>query len=1299
MKKRHTYLKRRYIFGILFFMLVFMFWPHFQGVSLANSGADYDITVIDRSSGETVSIGEKTFVMRSKTQVLQLSCATDADFESVTWSVASGTEIVEIAGSKDTEVCPINAKKPGIATVIATVTYKDDRDRTRTWTIKTDINVRFSILEDAASGFQTVIPTDERDSLVIRDIGKNHSATGTGTGTGSSTILADGSVKLSLNYGEATDTRCTWTSADEDVCTVSGGTVTPVGAGKTTINASYLPADSTTVLKDTITVYVVPTVKLNPEDTSNTINVHSDADDDRLTTDTTYKENGGSIKDKVEWVISTGVEGATTIIEDSLGNYSSDLIELHPSTPNKLLKVVGKAGKYSVKFFPKGLYSGYVKAGLSIDDIPQAFYYAVNLNIYGEFADKTLYVNVGDSFDIAQAFNLTKEAFREMFKATLKSENVVTYTDSDFTGKADQIGDAIFEIVPNDVSLVTTLLDPKYLEAGTNYTLKVHVANGIALDRSSVTIALGASLQLRETSGAKDGEFKWSTSNATKVSCDRSGLIKGLQVTGDNQDVTITLTQTTSTGYIRRAVCKVRVVSTVTNIKLKDSRINLEVDKVTTIKATFTPDISTAPIMWITNEDEIVELSPSSDHKSVVVTGLKPGVAVISAVNTDNFVTASVTVTVVAPIKKIQLNATDLKVKLNQEVVKLKATYTPTDATSNTLIWKSSDTSIAKVDEDGVVTLLKAGSVDIAVSPEYNPYLTSATCTITILQSATGFSLNTTSLTMESGDTALIEYTMVPKSATSSISWKSMSTDIATVSDKGRVTAKSPGKTYIVAATDNGYSSTCQVVVTKAATGLTLDVYNLKLAVGDTYQVTAAPNPKNSTEKTFTWKSKDNSIATVNGSGKITGVKPGETVITVKTKSGSVEYLYVTVYNPATSMKLNLNKKTLVKGKKFTLKAIFTPSSTSNKKVTWTSSNKKIASVTSKGVVSGLRGGSVVITAVSQDGGYHDSCLVKVKQPVTSITLNKSSYTLGIGKSIKLTAKVKSNYATNQKLKWTSTNVKIASVTSKGVVKGKKLGTVTIKCKATDGSGEYATCKIRVVRQATKIKLNKTTIKMLVGHTTKIKAKVYPTNATYHSVKWSTSDKEVANVDSNGNIMAIGVGSCKIYAKAKDNSGKRATCFIYVSKAVPATGVTISQKDMTLVKGTSAMLSFSIAPNNTTDKVRFYSDNKRVATVSSTGRVSARKPGAATITIKTSSGKVGMVNVTVVGLNRSSISMGQYEREELWVEEISNGVRWYSENPSIATVTNGSVVSRKRGSTRIVAIINGIRLYCRIGVR
>lgn len=1284
MKKKRTYHVHKMMFGILFFMALLAFIPHFQGVSLASSETGVDIKVTDKK--EMIITGS-TYVMRQKQQALVLSAN---KLKSANWMVAAGDQIVRIISGANRPVATIEALKPGNATMVVDVVYEDDEGNEHTITLTCQISVQFAIMENMSDGFETIIAGDERDCLIMDNTRETTS--------------------LKLNFGESSDPNCTWKADNEDVVTVENGVVKAVGAGTTTITAAYVPVGSTEILKDTITVYVLPIVtgkeqEPKPGETlERSIKIHSETDMDRLITNTIYAKNGGSLRDKIDWVIgvrdeTAGGDEGTTTIADSLG-MKSDLIDLQPSTPNRMIRTVGKAGEYTIKFFPKGIYKRFKNSGIDIYSEKMQLGYTINLRIYGEFSDKTLYLDKGDSFDIAQAFNVTREKFLSMFKTTLdEGETVVDYVPDNASGTAFDIGDATItvEIQTGKESDVSQLLDGT-IPSGNKYTIKIHVADGIQLDRTHVTIAVGASLQLRETTGASDGTFVWTSDNTSCVSVDQYGLIKGLAVTPDKKDVTVKLTQITSNGYIRYATCKVRVVSTVTDIKLNYDRVDLEVDKTLTVLATFTPDIGTAPITWITNEDEIVSLSVASDNKSVVVTGLKPGVAVISAINTDNFITASVTVTVVSPIKSIKLENTQLTVKLNQEVVKMKATYTPTDATSKELVWTSSDTTVATVDEDGLVTLLRAGTALITVRPAYNPYLAMAQCELTVLQSATGFSLITSEITLEAGKKEKIKYKMEPESATTEIFWKSMNTSIATVNSDGTVVAVGPGKTYVVATTDNGFSASCQIIVTKAATGITLDVYNLKLAVGDTYQVVAQPNPKNSTEKTFTWRSQNSAIATVNSSGKVTGVKAGKTTIYVKTKSGKVVELYVTVYDKVTSMKLNYSKKTIGKGKKFTLKAIFTPANATNKKVLWSSSNKAVASVTSAGVVSGLRGGVAIITAVSQDGGHTATCMVTVKQPVTKITLNKSSYALGIGRTVQLKATVKSNYATNQKLLWTSTNVKIASVDKRGLVKGLKKGTVTIKCKATDGSGEYATCKIRVVRQVTKITLNRTTLKMLVGETRKMKAKVSPSNADFKVVKWSSSDPEIAAIDSNGNVTALSVGNCKIYATAKDNGKKREACLVYVSKAIPATGVNISQKDMILVKGTSTMLAYSITPNNTTDHVKFSCDNTRVATVNSLGRVTGRKPGSATVTIRTSSGKVGMINVMVVGLNQTNLYMEQYDWEELWVEEVSSGVRWYSENTAVATVTNGRVVSRRPGKTRIVATIRGVRLYCNVTV-
>ncbi|SFR67382.1 Ig-like domain-containing protein [Anaeromicropila populeti] len=1282
MKK--SFIVSKNIIGLfLIFLIGFaVFSIRFSGFSNAASS---DIEILINNS----PIGNDPYVMRTKTLTLLFNSpghpvyANDSAY-TIDWFVASAAEqqIIDVTSSEKT-VAIVTAKKPGTATITVKVSYTDaSGTQMEVESMTCQVKVLFSIDTSVDTSFKKISSSAEREALIMS---------------------VDDVKDMQLNFGNATDTNCKWTSDNEDIIKVTtstssnlnGGTVTAIGAGKTTLRASYTPDNETTAMTDSIDVYVVP--KFSEDNvtfyTSNTLKLHTGS---MIFTDTVYERNGGGIKDKLTWIIEKNVNGSSQIIADSIGK-TSDLISLDVVSDTRSgLRVNAKAGEYTIKFFPKGIYEA--NQNVTLSEISDTFYSSMNLIVYGEFSDKTATLNIGDGYNVADAFNLTVSDFVSIFGSYVSSDesNVFSYLPSSAMGTALTKGDANIIITINNSSLAQYLSEAAISAGG--YTVKINVIDSLSLDRTSVTLALGAELQLVESHTSYGGTFTWSSSDKNYVTVTQNGLIKAIKVTEDNKDVTITVTQTFSNGNIKKATCLVKVVNTVTNISLNYDEVVLEVDKTVTILATFTPNVSTAPIKWLSSDEELVSLSVASDNKSVVVTGKKAGKVILTAVNKDNFVTACVTITVLSPIKTINLNQTQATVKMNREVVRLKATYTPTDATSTDLRWTSSNTAVATVDEQGLVTLVSAGTVIITVQPEYNPYFVMDQCVMTVVQSATGFYLSQSSVTLEVGKSQKLEYTLNPSNATTSITWKSLDTSIATISSTGTVTAVGSGKTHIIATTEDGAVDTCTIIVTQAASGITLSVYDLTLGIGDTYQVIANPSPATSSETTFTWTSKDPSIATVTKAGKVTGVSAGSTIILVKTASGKVEYLYITVFADVTGMTLNYTTKTIVKGKTFTLKPVFTPTNPSNKNVKWQSANTKVATVTSGGVVKGIRGGVTVIACISEDGGYVANCVVTVTQVVTSITLNKSSYTLGIGKTVSLKATIKSNYATNQKLKWTSSNIKVATVSSKGVVTGKKLGTITIKVAATDGSGEYATCKIRVVRQATSITLNKTTLRMLVGTTTKIRASVSPSTATYRTVKWSTSDEEVATVDVNGNVSAVKEGSCKITAKAKDNSGKQAVCWVYVSKAVASTSVSVSQKDMVMVKGTAAMVSVSISPSNSTDKVYFSSDNKSVASVTSSGRVTARKPGVATITVRTSSGRYALVNVTVVGLNISSLSLTQYDTADLWVEEIGTGVRWFSENPSIASVSAGHIIARKVGRTRIVAVVSGVKLYCTVNV-
>jgi hypothetical protein len=168
----------------------------------------------------------------------------------------------------------------------------------------------------------------------------------------------------------------------------------------------------------------------------------------------------------------------------------------------------------------------------------------------------------------------------------------------------------------------------------------------------------------------------------------------------------------------------------------------------------------------------------------------------------------------------------------------------------------------------------------------------------------------------------------------------------------------------------------------------------------------------------------------------------------------------------STAAKLNKKSITVNVKKTYTLKL-----TGASGKVKWSSSNKKIATVSSKGVVKGVKKGSCKITAKAGKKSY--TCKVTVKQPVTSVKLNQKSVSLKAGKTVTLKATASPSTANTKTVTWSSSDTSIATVTSKGVVKGVGNGTATITATAKDGSGKKATCKVTVSGASTEVDISK----------------------------------------------------------------------------------------------------------------------------------------------------------------------------------------------------------------------------------
>ena len=159
---------------------------------------------------------------------------------------------------------------------------------------------------------------------------------------------------------------------------------------------------------------------------------------------------------------------------------------------------------------------------------------------------------------------------------------------------------------------------------------------------------------------------------------------------------------------------------------------------------------------------------------------------------------------------------------------------------------------------------------------------------------------------------------------------------------------------------------------------------------------------------------------------------------------------------------------TLKKGKTFTLKPKVTVTGKISKKVTYKTSNKKVVTVNAKGKITAKKKGTAKIYVISKaDKKKKCTITVTVGTPVTKVKLNKTKSTMTVGKKQTLKATVTPKKASSKAVVWKSSNKKVATVTSKGVVKAKKAGTVTITATAKDGSGKKAACKITVKKKTT----------------------------------------------------------------------------------------------------------------------------------------------------------------------------------------------------------------------------------------
>ena len=671
-------------------------------------------------------------------------------------------------------------------------------------------------------------------------------------------------------------------------------------------------------------------------------------------------------------------------------------------------------------------------------------------------------------------------------------------------------------------------------------TQTVVEVESVTLDRHELTLKEGETNRLVATvspSNATDKTISWATSNPAIVSVDKEGNVKGVAVG--------TATVAASHGNLSDA-CKITVTASavpVTSISLDKTTLALAEQDTYQLTATVKPDNATdKTVTWSTANAAIATVSDNG-----LVTAVAEGTTTITAKAGDKTATCAVTVSKkVIPVTSVTLNKTSLALT-EQETFQLSATVSPDNATDKTVTWSSSNTAIATVSDNGLVTAAAEGTTTITAKAGDK----TATCTVTVSKKVipvTSVSLNKTSLALTEQETFQLSATVSPDNATDkTVTWSSSNTAIATVSDNGLVTAAAEGTTTITAKAGDK-TATCTVTVSKKVIPVTSFTFGddwFYVEKDHTLQLPFQSSPTDANE-TLTWTSSAPSYVSVDQNGLVSGLKIGTVTITVKGSLVNATCKVTCHYIP-TGITLNATNLTMEVEDTFQMQGTVNkrPEDTSDYGISWSSADPSIAKISSSGLVTAVSPGTTTLRA-GVYGGVEAFCTVTVTKKtvyVTSITLDRTSLEIARGDTYTLQATVLPDDAVNKTVTWTSSNKSVATVDSNGKVTGVKAGTATITAKAGD---KTATCEVKVIIPVTSITLNLSSKTLRQNETVNLTATVKPTDATYKDVTWTSDNPQVASVSSDGTVTAVSEGTANISAKAGDQT---ATCVITVSNA------------------------------------------------------------------------------------------------------------------------------------------------------
>jgi uncharacterized protein YjdB len=674
--------------------------------------------------------------------------------------------------------------------------------------------------------------------------------------------------------------------------------------------------------------------------------------------------------------------------------------------------------------------------------------------------------------------------------------------------------------------------------------------------------------------------------------------------------------------------------------------------------------LSGRSITWASASTTIATVSQAG-----TVVGVAPGTTTISASSEGKVGIATVTVSnIPVAAVSVQPSITALVVGQTTQLTVIAKDASGAALTGRAATFTSDNLAVASVSSAGIVSAVASGNATVLVTVD--GVTTSARVAVSpAIQPAAAVSLLPAQMLLTVGDSSTLRPVVTDAGGNTltgrASTWSSSNTAVASVSASGTVLAVSAGTTRVSCTVEGkvGYSDVTVTAAVQAVASISITPPNATLLANGFVQMTANPvdaQGRTVSGTTVSWTSSSPNVATITATGLVSALSAGATVITAS--AGGKSATAVITVNPVVaavaSVAVTPATATITVGQSQQLSATAKDASAnvlSGRTTTWSSSNTTVATVSSVGLVTAAAAGTSTISA-TVDGVSGTTVVTVTPVPVATVTLTPSSSSLTVGQTQQLSATAKdasSNILGGRTVTWSSSATSIATVSSAGLVTAVAAGSATITATSEGVSSTASVTVSAAVVPVASVAVSPSSVSLIVGQTQQLSALAKDASANALSgrtVTWATSAASIATVTPSGLLTALSAGTATVTATVEGVSGS-ATVTISATQ-VPVASVTVSPTSSSLTVGQTQQLGVvtkDAASNILAGRsVTWSSGNSSVATVSSTGLVTAVAAGTATITA-TSEGIAGASNVTVNSASNTVSNIEVYPGGALYV--------------------------------------------------